>query len=147
MQRTVVAMAMVTALGGCAWFGSGSAPKPMDLGPNVVNLPVRQAWTVRIPAIKDANVRAQVQGQDVIVAAADGTVVSINASNGRESWRGQAGKALQTGVGADGRHAAVVTTGNYDWMWWADAVLAVLAAVVNLPIQEAAPAPKHAAAA
>ena len=42
---------------------------------------------------------------------------------------------------------AVVTTGNYDWMWWADAVLAVLAAVVNLPIQEAAPAPKHAAAA
>ncbi len=82
MQRTVVAMAMVTALGGCAWFGSGSAPKPMDLGPNVVNLPVRQAWTVRIPAIKDANVRAQVQGQDVIVAAADGTVVSINASNG-----------------------------------------------------------------
>ena len=112
MQRTVVAMAMVTALGGCAWFGSGSAPKPMDLGPNVVNLPVRQAWTVRIPAIKDANVRAQVQGQDVIVAAADGTVVSINASNGRESWRGQAGKALQTGVGADGRHAAVVTTGN-----------------------------------
>ena len=112
MQRTVVAMAMVTALGGCAWFGSGSAPKPMDLGPNVVNLPVRQAWTVRIPAIKDANVRAQVQGQDVIVAAADGTVVSINASTGREGWRGQAGKALQTGVGADGRHAAVVTTGN-----------------------------------
>jgi len=96
VQRTVVAMAMVTALGGCAWFGSGSAPKPMDLGPNVVNLPVRQAWTVRIPAIKDANVRAQVQGQDVIVAAADGTVVSINASNGRESWRGQAGKALIT---------------------------------------------------
>ncbi len=40
MQRTVVAMAMVTALGGCAWFGSGSAPKPMDLGPNVVNLAV-----------------------------------------------------------------------------------------------------------
>ena len=42
---------------------------------------------------------------------------------------------------------AVVTTGNYDWMWWADAVLAVLAAVVNLPIKEAAPVPKHAVAA
>ena len=34
---------------------------------------------------------------------------------------------------------AVVATGNYDWMWWADAVLALLAAVVNLPIKEAAP--------
>ena len=32
---------------------------------------------------------------------------------------------------------AVVTTGNYDWMWWADIVLALLAAVLNLPIREA----------
>ena len=42
---------------------------------------------------------------------------------------------------------AVVATGNYDWMWWADAVLAVLAAVVNLPIKEAAPVAKGAVAA
>ena len=41
---------------------------------------------------------------------------------------------------------AVVATGNYDWMWWADAALALLAAVVNLPIQEAAPTRKTAAA-
>lgn len=31
---------------------------------------------------------------------------------------------------------AVVATGNYDWMWWADAALALLAALVNLPIKE-----------
>lgn len=111
-QRTVVAAAMVTALGGCAWFGSSSAPKPVDLGPNVVNLPVRQAWKLSLPAVKDANIRAQVQGDSVVVAAADGTVVSVNAATGREDWRGQVGKTLQTGVGADGRLAAVVTTGN-----------------------------------
>ena len=34
---------------------------------------------------------------------------------------------------------AVVATGNYDWMWWADAVLALLAALVNLPIKEERP--------
>ncbi|QIL79149.1 MFS transporter [Diaphorobacter sp. HDW4A] len=34
---------------------------------------------------------------------------------------------------------AVVATGNYDWIWWADATLAVLAALVNLPIKEERP--------
>lgn len=111
-QRTVLAAALVTALGGCAWFGSGNAAKPADLGANVVNLPVRQAWKLSIPSVKDANITAQVQGDNVVVASADGTVVSINAANGRENWRGQAGKNLQTGVGADGRYAAVVTVGN-----------------------------------
>ena len=37
---------------------------------------------------------------------------------------------------------AVVATGSYEWMWWADAVLALLAALVNLPIKESKPAPR-----
>ncbi len=32
---------------------------------------------------------------------------------------------------------AIANTGSYDWMWYADMVLAALAAVVNLPIREA----------
>jgi predicted MFS family arabinose efflux permease len=31
---------------------------------------------------------------------------------------------------------AVTTYGNYDWMWYADIVLAVGAALLNLPIRE-----------
>jgi MFS family permease len=31
---------------------------------------------------------------------------------------------------------AVVSTGSYAWMWWADIVLALAAALVNLPIRE-----------
>lgn len=31
---------------------------------------------------------------------------------------------------------AVTTTGSYQWMWWADAALALAAAFVNLPIRE-----------
>jgi predicted MFS family arabinose efflux permease len=34
---------------------------------------------------------------------------------------------------------ALVTFGSYEWMWWADAGLALLAALVNLPIKEAKP--------
>jgi outer membrane protein assembly factor BamB len=110
-QRSVLAAALVTALSGCAWFGS-SKVKPVDLGPNVVSFPVRQAWKLNVPAVKDINVKAHVQGDNVVVASADGTVVSINATNGRENWRGQAGKGLQTGVGADGNWAAVVLANN-----------------------------------
>ena len=34
---------------------------------------------------------------------------------------------------------AMVNFGNYDWMWYADIVLALLAALVNVPIREAHP--------
>lgn len=41
---------------------------------------------------------------------------------------------------------AVVSTGSYEWMWWADAALALLAAFVNLPIKEGRVTPKLVAA-
>ena len=42
---------------------------------------------------------------------------------------------------------AVDSTGNYQWMWYADIALSSLAALVNLPIREAHPRPAPAAAA
>ena len=41
---------------------------------------------------------------------------------------------------------AITRFGDYTWMWWADIVLALLAAVVNLPIREAKVRPAMAAA-
>ena len=32
---------------------------------------------------------------------------------------------------------AFEASGNYDWMWWADAALCLMAAAVHLPIREA----------
>jgi len=40
---------------------------------------------------------------------------------------------------------AFEASGNYDWMWWADAVLCLMAAAVHLPIREAKFAPVRAA--
>jgi predicted MFS family arabinose efflux permease len=34
---------------------------------------------------------------------------------------------------------AIASSGNYDWMWYADIALATAAALVNLPIREAQP--------
>lgn len=41
---------------------------------------------------------------------------------------------------------AITRFGNYNWMWWADIALALMAAVVNLPIREANVRPAMAAA-
>jgi hypothetical protein len=38
-------------------------------------------------------------------------------------------------------------TGSYNWMWYADIVLAIGAALIHLPIREASPQAKAAAAA
>jgi len=38
------------------------------------------------------------------------------------------------------------STGNYQWMWYADIALATLAALVNLPVREAPVQPATAAA-
>ncbi len=41
---------------------------------------------------------------------------------------------------------AITESGSYLWMWYADALLALAAALFNLPIREPKPAPKVAAA-
>lgn len=108
-QHTALALALVAGLSACS---SNKPPKPAELGPNVVQLPVRQVWQVNIAALKNASVAPQVLGQDVLVAGGDGTLVSVNAASGRENWRAQVGSNLQSGVGSDGRYVAVVTAGN-----------------------------------
>jgi predicted MFS family arabinose efflux permease len=42
---------------------------------------------------------------------------------------------------------ALVSSGNYNWMWYADMALALAAALINLPITEAPLAAPHPAAA
>ncbi|HEY5637295.1 MAG TPA: MFS transporter, partial [Burkholderiales bacterium] len=41
---------------------------------------------------------------------------------------------------------AFESSGSYDWMWWADIALCLMAAVVHLPIREAKHVPVAAAA-
>ena len=96
-------------LAGCA---AGSArPKPAELPPNVAVVGVRQAWTARLPAVAFP-LQVNVQGQQVALAATDGTVVTLDGASGREIGRASAGAQLSAGVGSDGRTLAVVTRDN-----------------------------------
>ena len=96
-------------LAGCA--GGSARPKPAELPPNVAVVGVRQAWTARLPAVAFP-LQVNVQGQQVALAATDGTVVTLDGASGREIGRASAGAQLSAGVGSDGRTLAVVTRDN-----------------------------------
>jgi outer membrane protein assembly factor BamB len=106
--RTVAATLLVAALAACS---GTSKPKPAELPANPALFSVRQAWTVRIPAV-DFPLQTSVSGDTVTVAGSDGTVVAIDSRSGQESWRASAGAPLTAGVGSDGAVAAVVTQNN-----------------------------------
>lgn len=97
-------------LTGCA--GGSARPKPAELPPNLDLVGVAQAWQVRLPSGIDFPLQLRAVGQQVLVAGSDGTVLTLDARNGAELGRAQAGAALTAGVGGDGRLAAVVTRAN-----------------------------------
>jgi outer membrane assembly lipoprotein YfgL len=105
------ALLTVALLAGCA--GGSERPKPAELKPVTPLIGVRQAWLVRIGAVNfPLQVYANATGAQVILAASDGTVVTIDAASGRELGRIGIGAELSAGVGSDGRVAAVVTRTN-----------------------------------
>ena len=102
---TIVTIAILAACSGTA------KPKPAELPANVAILGVRQAWTAKLPAVTFP-LQADVSGDMLVVAGADGTVVMLDARSGKEAWRGSAGAPLTAGVGSDGTIAAVITRNN-----------------------------------
>ena len=106
--RVVAASVLVAALAACS---GTSKPKPAELGANPALFGVRQAWSLRVPSVAFP-LQANVSGDTVTVASADGVVVAIDARSGQEMWRANAGAPLTAGVGSDGAVAAVVTRDN-----------------------------------
>ncbi|AMM23058.1 outer membrane protein assembly factor BamB [Variovorax sp. PAMC 28711] len=106
--RAGAAMVSIAVLAACQ---GTPKPKPAELPANVALMGVRQAWSVKLPAVSFP-LQTSVSGDMVAVAGADGTVVMIDARSGQEVWRGSAGAPLSAGVGSDGSLAAVVTRNN-----------------------------------
>ena len=107
--RWGLSLLSAAVLVGCA--GGSARPKPAELPPNPALIGVRQAWTARLPAVAFP-LQVNVLGQQVTLAATDGTIVTLDAATGREIGRANAGAALSAGVGSDGRVNAVVTRDN-----------------------------------
>jgi outer membrane protein assembly factor BamB len=108
-KTALFALASALVLSACS--GNSKRPAPADLGANTALIGVKQAWANRVGA-PPVGAWPAVVGSTVVVAAADGTVAALDAATGRDLWRGNAGVALSTGAGSDGKLAAVVTTAN-----------------------------------
>jgi outer membrane protein assembly factor BamB len=108
-RSAIILVASALLLAACS---SGSKrPDPAPLAANVPLIGVKQAWASRIGEVP-AGASPSVVGNTVVVAAVDGTVAAIDASSGRDIWRGSAGAPVVTGAGTDGKLVAVVTRDN-----------------------------------
>ncbi len=85
--------------------------KPAELAANPGLLGVRLAWTANIGAV-DFPLDVKVNASTVTVAAADGTLATLDALTGAERWRTRLADRIAAGVGSDGRFSAVVTRAN-----------------------------------
>lgn len=111
LRRTgrAFAVAALAVLAACS--GGPKKPQPAPLQPIASPIAGRQVWSQRIGDVRFP-LAAATTDSAVVLAGSDGNVVALAADSGRELWRGDAGGKLSAGVGSDGRHAAVVTTGN-----------------------------------
>ncbi|HZY18659.1 MAG TPA: outer membrane protein assembly factor BamB [Ramlibacter sp.] len=114
--RMAALLVLAAGLGGCSimpsFLGGGpDKPKPAELQPNPALLGVRQAWTNRIGDI-GFPLSVAVAGNQLAVAATDGTVAVIDATTGQDVWRASVGAPIAAGVGSDGDVVAVVTRAN-----------------------------------
>ena len=104
LSRAVPAVLCAGLLFGCA----AEKPKPVALDPLKPQIAGRSVWNKRLDGVSFP-VAVAVNGGVFTVASNDGSVLALQADNGRELWRANAGAKLGAGVGSDGRFAAVVS--------------------------------------
>ena len=109
LLRASVGAISVAVLAACS--SSPDKPKPAELPLNMPQLGVRQAWSVKVPAV-GFPLQTSVSVDALTVAGSDGTVVSIDSRTGQENWLVNVGAPIQAGVGSDGAVSAVVTINN-----------------------------------
>ena len=112
--RAQAAIILVASLSGCSvmsYFSGPSKPQPAPLLAVSGAVSAKQVWSSRIGAI-NFPLELHAVGGTVFISGGDGTVAAIDARTGADQWRTSAGAPVATGVGSDGKTAAVVTQTN-----------------------------------
>ncbi len=105
----------IALLAGCSTLSSLNpfARKPAPVNPPAAlvdfqpSLAVRTAWSTSVGNAGAYTFSPALANGSVFVAAADGSLMRINAAGGGAVWRINAGSALTAGVGTDGSTVAV----------------------------------------
>ncbi|MGB4117496.1 MAG: outer membrane protein assembly factor BamB [Polaromonas sp.] len=112
--RAQAATILIASLSGCSvmsYFTGPSKPQPAALQSVSGAVSAKQVWSNRIGAI-NFPLELHVAGNTVFVSGGDGSVAAIDGRTGADLWRASAGAPVATGVGSDGKTAAVVTQAN-----------------------------------
>jgi outer membrane protein assembly factor BamB len=86
-----------------------SGPKPAELPPLPLAQEPRLLWSARVGPAGDFVFSPALAGDSVVAAARDGTVLRLQAADGKPQWRTELGVQLSAGAGADLRTVAVAT--------------------------------------
>jgi outer membrane assembly lipoprotein YfgL len=109
IRRSALTALLAVLLAACS--STPHKPKPAELAPSPELVKVQSLWSAKIGEVAFA-LDARVHGQQLAVAASDGTVAVLDVNTGADIWRASVGAALSAGVGFDGQVAAVVTRDN-----------------------------------
>lgn len=138
----LVGAGAMALLAGCSTLSSLNpfARKAPPLNPPAAlvdfkpSLPVRTAWSATVGSAASRTFSPAAVNGSVFAAAADGSLMRIDAASGGVVWRINAGSALTAGVGTDGETVAVagekgavlVFDGNGKFRWKAQATSEIL---------------------
>jgi len=89
-----------------SWFSSSKKPGPLP--ETKASASAQLVWQLSVGKATPGFAPAVV-GDAIYAAAQDGTIVRVDAANGRTAWRVSAGKKLSAGAGADATLVAVGT--------------------------------------
>lgn len=106
MVRRAPLALLLGALAGC-FGGSSVGPKPAVLEPLAQGQAPRELWSARVGAAAGFEFSPVIAGDAVYAAARDGTVMRVDAADGRERWRVTLAAPLSGGAGANDATVAV----------------------------------------
>jgi len=107
-----VCVTIVLVLTGCSSLNPFSSKKassnvPAELTEFKQTMDARSAWSVNVGKAGDFVFTPAYTYDSIFAAAADGTIIRLDAASGREQWRINADVPLTAGVGSDGDTVAV----------------------------------------
>lgn len=105
---SISTLALLAACSSLNPFASNAPKTPpaalVDIKPTMA---VRSTWSTSIGNAGTYVFSPALVGDHLYIAAADGSLAQLDANNGRQAWRINAGSSLTAGVGSDGKTIAV----------------------------------------
>lgn len=109
----MAAVLAVSLLAGCSLFsGKKVRNEPAPLASFKPSMTTRVVWSAEVGKSGDYFLAPAVADGKVYAAGSDGTLVALNAADGKALWRSRVEGGVSAGVGVDGSTLAVTTVGG-----------------------------------